>query len=563
MTQVSWKRQLFLAIALVLAGSAVYWYQFSHRPKKETEEEQAKKAFPLKDVVIASVRLGEGAKAFAFECLDLKTPLCKPGDNSKWQMKEPTAMRGDDANVNALLSALNNLMTSETIDLSTETPDKRAALLKEYKLDAASRGAGAKHVEVKGNDGKNWSLVVGDVHPLGDSFFSLMGKASDGTPDETKVYLIPTYFKSNFDHDLNYWRDKKLMSLASHQIQGFDLQAPKGAVAGTRQDSQWTLKSGAEEVPGDYENIDSFLSSATFLTAKQVVVESKTDVKAKSVLKGANQVLTLMLTASADVPAPTTAATPQPSSTPTVGGATRAITLVLWEKKAGGKADAKPAGPTLYATISSQEPLYEIDFATKAKLDKNLKDLRLVKLVTSMERFTAKRIDFEGPALGAGPLSISTPDSKWSIIDSTTGKILPNAAAVSDEKVQDLLDKLSGNRIHDFITDPKILAGAAGGLKVSLGDEKKPNQKRLLFWKQGNSYYAQDLNSKRKEAFSIDGAIESVLPTSRTFFEKSAPTTAATPPATAGALPPGHPMSMPPGHPRATAPGKEPAHLNH
>src|SRR4051812_16475208 len=106
MTQVSWTRQLALAVALCLLGGLAYWLEFKHRPAKEAKEEGQKKVFALKDAQIQSIELFDGAKTYRWECKSL-SDLCKPGDNASWQVVEPLKVKADDTNVNSLVSALN------------------------------------------------------------------------------------------------------------------------------------------------------------------------------------------------------------------------------------------------------------------------------------------------------------------------------------------------------------------------------------------------------------------------------------------------------------------------
>jgi hypothetical protein len=500
MTQVNWGRPLALATLLVVLGSTAYWLEYSHKPKKEEAKDQEKKLFSLKSTATTSIRLIDGNKTLAFKCLDISSKLCKPGDNSKWEVTEPVKLRADDSNVNALLSTLNNLTTSETILLNEETPEKRASLLKEYGLDATARAsANTKRIEVL--DDKNQTRIVyfGEKHPIQEAFFALAG-VDPQKVDESRVFLAPTHIKASFEHELTYWRDKKLLSLASHQIKSFKLQGSKASVAGDRKDGQWTLNN---KLPGDIENIDGWLSAVAHLNAKTFVAEKARDPQAKAALQRAKPVLTLTLVPENTSPA--TAGTPSP------------VTLVLYEKKAGDK----KTQPLLYATVSNLDPVFQLEYSTKDRLDKSIKDLRLVKLITSMDRFSFRRMRFEGVTLGKEPLLLASADGKW--------MIQPSQEEIDADKVQQLLDKLSGNRIKDFIGVSKIPTGEQTGLKVSLGDDKTENKRQFIFWKNHDSLYARDILSGQKEAFIVDSAIKDALPWDRNFFAKAKPTPAESP----------------------------------
>lgn len=532
MTHVNWTKQAILAGALLALGTTAYWLEYKHKPEKESKEEQNKKLFNLKDTQVKEVVIHDGGgHVFDIHCSDATSTLCKPGENSKWELSEPLKLKADDSNANALVSSLNNLAASETIDLKDETSEKRASLLKEYGLDAATRAlASARHVSVETPSGTT-VLYLGLNHPIGDNIFAAAetvpaGQKPTGKIDENKVYLVPTYFKTNFDHDLTYWRDKKLLTASAHDIESFELKNTKAQIQGVRKDGQWTLKTAKDgEFSGDIENVDNLLTAATFLTAKGFASDNKSDAKAKAALKGAKPVVTLSLQqekgTNKEMPAP--------------------IVLTLYQKgstkPAKGAKPGTPAATQLYATVSNLDPLYELEPNALDRLNKEVKDLRLAKLITSMERFTVKKITFEGKPLGNPPLVLKDNDGKWSL----EGK----AQAIASDKVQGFLDKVSGNRIQEFLTGAAIPAGEKDGLNVKLADEKGETKRELVFWRTGGKLFARDLASKRNEAYRVDNALTDALPWTRDFFDQKA-----TPPQGPGAgMPrvPGMPsMPMPP-----------------
>ncbi|MCM2323660.1 MAG: DUF4340 domain-containing protein [Oligoflexia bacterium] len=487
MNQINWMRHAALAGLLLVLGAAALWIEFKHRPEKAAREEQAKKVFALKEAQIEAIGLHDGTKTVEFVCTDLSKKLCRPGDNAKWELAAPLKVKADESNVNSLVSSLSFLVPSETISLQEETPEKRAALLKDYGLDPQTRNAPAtKRIEVRTQGKGSTVLYLGQPHPIGEGLFALSG-SGEGSPqaNENQVYVIPNHFKANLEHDLTYWRDKKLLTLTSHDIGAFELESGKSRIKGVRKDGQWTLTTGKEELAGDIENIDSLLSGATFLTARDFPSNDKTDTRSRALLKGARPVLTLTLqknTGTGDAP----------------------LVLKLFTAK----------GPKLYATLSNLDPLFELELATQNRLRKDVKDLRLSKLITTMERFSAKRLEFSGKPLGSPPLVLINTDAKWTLTDKTE---------VDADKVQGTLDKLSGNRIKEFLPAKSIPKGQEEGLKLTLGDDKAQDKRQLLFWKRDGKLYARDLLSQRNEAFLVDSAVQEGLPWDRNYFKKAPP----------------------------------------
>jgi hypothetical protein len=298
MNPASWNRQLGLAVMLLTLGTLAYWLEFKHKPNQEAADEQSKKLFVLKTSPVKSVTLTDGSKTISINCTDFAANLCKPGDNSKWEISTPSKLKADDPNVNSLISSLNNLSSNDVIDLKDEPQDKKNALLKEYGLDAASLKS-VKKIEVATGAGET-VLYLGQTHPLGDSLFAAeekvpAGQSPTGKIDESRVYLVGTYLKANFDHDLSYWRNKKLFSLGSHDVAFLKLESKNGELSADRTDSKWTLHSRGEDLVGDLENIDNLLTTATFLSAKSFISDNKADAASKAALAGFSKVLTLTL----------------------------------------------------------------------------------------------------------------------------------------------------------------------------------------------------------------------------------------------------------------------------
>jgi hypothetical protein len=520
----NWSKQLGLAVALFTLGSVAYWAEYRKKPDRDAENDQAKKIFRLKATPVESIKIVNLAKSVELHCLDFAAKQCQPGDNSKWEIVSPLKMRGDDPNTNGMVSSLSNLDAADTIDLKEETPEKRAALLKEYGLDAATRAAReTKRIEVKTGE-KLTVLYLGQTHPIGEGLFAIA--ATNGSIDENKVYVVPSYFKSNLEHALTYWRDKKLVTLASHEIGSFQLKTSRVDLQGTRTGGIWRVKINGgpekgEELPGDSENIDNLLNGATFLVAKEFVADHKDDARGKAVLRSARPLLTF--TANKEK------YEPQPSAKPGEPAVGDSVVLSLYQKNAPiTHDDKKPMKvvPVIYATVSNLDPVFELEPYSRDRLDKELKDLRLSKLISAMERFQIKKLEFAGPT---GPLSLSYVDNKW--ISSS-----PDQSELNQDKVQAFLDKFSGTKVKAFMAR-KIVPKPAKPeyvLHVTItGDEKTPLRREFNFWRDVSGLFAEDTHSPRKdkEGYMMEPGLTDALPWDASFFKKNAkPAAEAQPP---------------------------------
>ncbi len=499
MNQVSWTRQLGLAALLLALGTFAYWAEYKHKPEKEAAEEQSKKLFVLDGISIQSIRLSQGTPVHpdvVLKCLDFSSKLCKPGDQAKWQITDPTQLRADDSNVNSLISTLNRLTSNETISLKDETPEKRAALLKDYGLDSESLKI-AKRIEVTTEKGST-TLFLGSTHPIGDSLFAIeekatAGQTSHGKVDDAQVYLVPNYFKSNLEHDLAYWRDKKLLTLAAHEIDAFQIEGSNGTFSGDRTGHPWTLKTKGQELPGDSDQISSLLTTAAGLTAKTFVADHKTDTQAQTALKGASRVLTLTLHQEKGA-----AAEAHPP-----------LTIALYRKKTGND----PV--RTYATVSNADPLYEVESNVIDRIHKRPFDLRQSRLLTSAERFNSKKLEFSGKPMGSSPLRLALKDGKW--------KTEGDSKEIDSSKVQLLLDRLSASKAKDFLTGSNIPQGEAEGLTLKVSDDKESHS--FILWKKPGTenLYVKDLSTRRAEVIVMDSSVAEVLPWTRDAFKNAEP----------------------------------------
>jgi hypothetical protein len=501
MSQPNWKTPLILAVVLAVGGPALYWYEYTQKPKNEEQEEKSKRLFRVNELAVTKLALRAGPTAsYVFECADLAQKLCKPGDNSKWEITAPSRLKGDDSSVNGLLSALNNLTPIETIELKDETEEKRKALLAEYQLDDASRAnpAVTKRIDVTAADGKVQRVYFGDTHPISDGLFAatFAGEGADEKLVGTKVEVVPNYFKSNFDKDLTYWREKRILALNAPQVKRFELAGSHGLLIGEREGAGWKLTGGsATDLAGDSENIDSLLTAAAFLTARDFAAENQASPEGRKALAGATKALTLNLF-------------PEKAE--------EKAALTLYRK---GKGDQAP----LFAVATGRDPVYGLEPSTLARFDKKLTELRQQKLITSTDRFGTRRIEVAGSAWGDAPKVVEQKDGKWA---------LAGGGELNPDRPGQLLERLTGNRITAFLTGRDIPAGEKDGITLKLVDEKGQPLRHLAFWsvkaagkdaKTGpgaDAVYARDLLSKRPEAFRVDTALKDALPWAADYFAK-------------------------------------------
>ncbi|MBS1964021.1 MAG: DUF4340 domain-containing protein [Bdellovibrionales bacterium] len=489
---------LVLAVVLIALGGLAYWLQYSKKPADEAAEADAKKVLALKHDAVARLEFRGASKkpenitrpplAVALECASLADKLCHPEDASHWNLVEPLKTKADDATVNGVLKNIGNLVSNETLDLATETPAKRAQLLKDYGLDAEARARPTtRKITVVRAGGAKTAVYFGVKHPIGDNVFALLETGE--IANENKIYVVPDWQISVFDQKTSYFRDKNLFAFNEKDVSEFTLAQSKktngkleakrtaGADGKPADPEGWTLKLGKTEAEGDVDQIDAVLSGVSHLAAKDIAAENRNSPEGKAALAGAKLYYDLRFTAK---------------------GAEKHIRL--YEKP---KSKDPKALPALYAVVDDQDPVYEIDTSNSDRIQKTFDELRSGKLMTTAERYAISAIDVDAHGAESFKQQVTKePGGKWKI----------GAAETGPGKVESFLDRLTGKAAIGF-GGPLPTGGEF--LKLTLKksvDGKETVSAEFEFWKAKDRIYARNLRTPKKEVVELSPELGPELP---------------------------------------------------
>ena len=70
MKQVSWYRQLGLALSLFILGTLAYWLEYKHKPDQETLDEQAKKPLHVAATPVQTATVSGNGTSVTVNCAD-------------------------------------------------------------------------------------------------------------------------------------------------------------------------------------------------------------------------------------------------------------------------------------------------------------------------------------------------------------------------------------------------------------------------------------------------------------------------------------------------------------
>lgn len=505
----SYSKQLLLAVFLFVFGSVAYWLVYQKKPKEATNDADSKKVFVIgaarvKRLEIRGLKKESPADAakknpkekappyllnVALECESMGEKLCKPEDNSKWDLVEPLHASAEDTTVNSLLRNLGNLTTSDTVDLSTETPEKRESLLKDYGLgsDQITKPE-ERRIKLVLDDGRAFTAYFGEKHPISDGSFALLATGANGEPsasDKTKVFVVPDWQISVFTQKTSYFRDKKIIGGNERDVIGFTVAVSKnnGAkIEGSKdpKTTNWTLKSAGTETGGDLDSIEAVLSAANRLQAKDYAAERKDAPNGKKALAGAKLVYDLTML--------------YKDSTKR---------LRLYEK-------TNPKAPsTIYATLDGVDPLFEIDPVQLNRVDQKFNDLRMKKLIAAADRFGVDGMQITVKGKTPWKETLKKIGHSWT----TAGGM-----ALQDKVTSGILDQLTSPIVTSF----KGVPPGSETLTIAFGTPEKPLGKdpayEIEFWKKDKQLFARDLRSKKREIVELRGDFASQLPWNEGFL---------------------------------------------
>jgi hypothetical protein len=482
-------KPLALAVFLCALGATAYWLQFGEKPREEQAAADAKKVFVLKGLAVSRLEFfgrspkpelaSKPALAVVLNCGSLADKLCKSDDASKWEIAAPLKAKADDAVVNSLFKNFGNLVSSDTIDLKTETPAKRAQILKDYGLDSAARAnPTTRKVGVTIEGGKRVDAYFGVKSPIGENDFTLIEK--DGQADENRILLVPDWQLAVFEQKTSYFRDKRLFGLNEKEVSAFTLAVSKkipGKLEAKRVDSDrgWSLNSGGIEVEGDVDTVDSVLSAVVNLSAKDILADRHDSPEAKSALVGAKNTYDLRMV--------------------TKGGEKH---LRLYEKKK----NPKDTAPIVYAIIDDQDPVYVVDVYNSDKAEKTFAEMREGRLMSVADRYAVTGIDIDSRGSTAFKQTVvKEPAGKWKIGGTEAGR----------GKVENILDRLSSKIIFGY-TGP---APSGDILKLSFRKSNGGKDETIAemdFWTAKDHLYARDLRSPKMQTVELAADFNLSLP---------------------------------------------------
>ena len=260
---------LVAVIVLAAIGGGVYWtnkHKADEAKKPVSGTSDSPKILTIPDDQFKEIKL---AKKDAEP-----TIVSKTGD--KWSITMPKALPADQDAVSQMVSSLGSLTADRVVE---EKPGDYAPFgLKDPK----------EQIVITRKDGKTATLDVGDDSPVGSGVFAKL----EGDP---RVFVIPSYTKSNFDKTSKDLRDKRLLTFNSDKLTSLQLAA-KGPEVEFAKNAQndWTIVK-PKPLRADGSQVDDLIRKLK--DAKMDTSGSDEDArKAQAAYAGAPKIATVTVT---------------------------------------------------------------------------------------------------------------------------------------------------------------------------------------------------------------------------------------------------------------------------
>lgn len=412
-----WKTPLVL-IGLTTAVTSIFWWiEERHIPKQEEAEQTDKrliKAAPSNVTFFSLEKIGDQSP--------LTVERATKGDPSTaLEITSPLLDSGDAGHLNTLLESATKIIQDQILDLSQDTPEKRAQLLNDYSLGQQPKFK--IRVKTPSLDEEVW---LGENEPTSDAKYAVVVK--NGKPVDSKVYIVSGYGLSFLNEKISHYRNKRVVTVESHQLAEFKLSA--GKKSGTQ---NWKASSragyfeGIDGQPGSTNSIQSFFNALNFLEAKDFAEKLPKDTKRS---------LEIYFTK-------------KDKSVP--------VSVTFYSNK-----------DQLFVKTSQKELIYELDKAQLDRFDKAPTEFALKSLTEGLKKETVKWISLKNIATQQSSEWIkkdgawlrdgkSISSEKWPVtfLDKLSvlenGKFLPRAPTAATEKLEIILGEAKGDEFIHFI----------------------------------------------------------------------------------------------------------------
>ncbi len=434
-----------IALVVVLIGLGAYIYFVTWKKPAETTNQEKVFASLQSDAIDSITVKSAGGDT---------TTLQKTGGS--WALTAPIDAKADEAEVSGMTSNLASLDVVRVID---EHPKK----LTDYGLEKPrividfKTGGKAQH-----------KLLIGDKTPTGSDLFARRD-------DAPRVFLIPAFQETTFNHSTFELRDKTLMTFDRDKVDGVtvDASGAKPVVVG-KQGNDWKLEKPVQ-APADDSAVEGLIGRLQSVQMKSIVSDAPTPADLKKY--GFDK--------------------PQATVTLQLGSARAALVL-------GDKAQDTT---TVYARDTSRPMVMTVESALLDDLKKGPDELRK-KDIFDFRAYNATKLEV---SRAGQTVAFEKVKGQGKDAQETWRRGSPNPKDVDKDTMDGFLTKLANMRASSFEDSTAGTGLDKPALTVHVTFDDGTKQERVTFGKTGSGVFASrpdEPGAAKVDATDFDAAVK-------------------------------------------------------
>jgi hypothetical protein len=427
-------------LILLLIAIPLGWYAY-HDSKKGPADDAPKrdKVFSVDADKIDEIELKSASGD--------RTTLTRKG--SDWEIAQPVNAPSDQSTASSIASSLAGLEVQRVVD--ENPPDLKEFGLASPRLEVAFKSGGQQR-----------RLQIGDKTPTGSDLYAKLA-------DAKRVFLIPAYLDSTFNHGTFDLRDKTVLKVDREKLDKLEVVTDTRTERFEKKEGDWHITEPAVG-KAEFSAVDNLVSRISSLQMKSIVNDA-TDMKKYGLDK--------------------------PAVTVRVGSGSSLATLLIGSGAESGSVYARDAARPAVFTIESSL----VDDLKKDPSEYRLKDL------FDARSFNTTRVDILRNGQTTTFEKTKTKDKggketeKWR-------QTAPSTKDVDSAKVEALVSAASAARATGFVDSTAKTGLDKPELTVALTYDGK--QERVMFARADGAAYAS--HADRPGAAKIDAAtIDSIV----------------------------------------------------
>jgi len=430
-------------LILLLIAIPIGWYAY-HDSKKGPGDDTPKrdKVFSVEANKIDEIEI----KADSGD----RTSLKRKGTD--WEIVQPVSAPSDQSSVSGIASNLASLEIQRVID---ENP----ADLKEF-------GLASPRIEVAyKSGGQERRLQIGDKTPTGSDLYAKLA-------DSKRVFLIPAYLESTFNHGTFDLRDKTVLKVDREKLDKLEVVTDKRTERFEKKEGDWQI---AEPAVGraEFSAVDNLVSRISSLQMKSIVNDAA-DLKKYGLEK--------------------------PALTVRVGSGSSLATLQI-----GGAAESG----SVYAKDAARPAVFTIESSLVDDLKKDPSEYRLKDLFDARS-FNTTRVEIVRNGQTTVFEKTKTKDKDGKEQDKWR-QTAPAAKDVDGAKVEAVISAASAARANGFVDSTAKTGLDTPELTVAFTYDGK--QERVLFARAAGTGYASragNPGAAKIDASTIDAIVKAL-----------------------------------------------------